>query len=98
LFDQPSTLRKMLPKLVRSAAIDAIDASANRRADVKTAARTSADLPTQASRFLRVTAKIDPDIHPAVGLGEDARLTAPRLTGAALVVDDQVVHFSAFAL
>jgi hypothetical protein len=89
----------MLPKLVRSAAIDAIDAAgARRRAGAGDASSAFADLPTHASRFLEVTAKIDPDIHPAVGLGEDARLSAPHLTGAALVVDDSVLHLGAFAL
>ena len=99
LFDRPSTLARMLPKLVRSAAIDAIDAAgARRRGAACDASGTFADLTTQASRFLGVTAKIDPDVHPAVGLGEDARLSAPHLTGAALLVDDSVLHFGAFAL
>jgi hypothetical protein len=97
LFDRSSTLRKMLPKLVRSAAIDAIDRAGVQR-DSRNIPTRSADLRTQASRFLAVTAKVEPEVHPAVGLGEDVRLAAPRLTGAALVVDDQVIHFSAFAL
>ena len=35
---------------------------------------------------------------PAVGLGEDLRLSAPTLTGGALAVGDRVVHLCAFRL
>jgi hypothetical protein len=35
---------------------------------------------------------------PAPGIGEDWRLSAPGLTGAALIVDGQLVHLSALAL
>jgi ARG/rhodanese/phosphatase superfamily protein len=97
LFDRSSTLCKTLPKLVRSAAIDAIDSAGVQRRSGKVPTR-SADLPTQASRFVAVTSKVETAVHPAVGLGEDVRLAAPHLTGAALVVDGQVIHFSAFAL
>ena len=34
---------------------------------------------------------------PAIGQGQDLRLTGAALTGAALAADDRVVHLSAFA-
>lgn len=100
LFDRASTLRKMLPKLVRSVAVDAIDAAAGSAADDARSAERADDhlLRAQAAQFLAVTAAASPRAIPAIGLGEDVRLTAPHIAGAALVVDGQVVHLGAFAL
>src|SRR5262249_32999338 len=94
LFDRPSTLRKVLPKLVRSVAVDAIDASARSER-----ARPLHDaVHARAEQFLAVAADAPQHVTPALGLGEDARITAPGLAGAALVLEHHVVHFSAFAL
>jgi hypothetical protein len=90
LFDQPSTLRKVLPKLVRSVAVDAIDAGSAGSAEGMAS--------VQAAQFLAVAAEAPQHRAPALGLGEDLRLTAPHVAGAALAVDDDVVHVSAFAL
>jgi hypothetical protein len=126
LFDQASTLRKVLPKLVRSVAVDAIDAGSAAPAEDNTshtsgesapsgksrsfrlprperarASRRQAEgrrLGAQAAQFLAVAAEAPQHRTPALGLGEDLRLTAPHIAGAALAVDDHVVHVSAFAL
>ena len=90
LFDEPSTLRKVLPKLVRSVAVDAIDAGSARSAEGMAS--------VQAAQFLAVAAQAPQHRTPALGLGEDLRLTAPHIAGAALAVDDRVVHLGAFAL
>jgi hypothetical protein len=37
------------------------------------------------------------ETFPAVGLGEDLRLRAPRIAGAALAVDQHLVHLLAYA-
>lgn len=110
LFDSPLTFRKLLPKLVRSLALDAIDATA----DVKLRpipddepARTRAGrrrreapgalgLRPAADLFLRLVAEAEAKAMPAIGLGADVRLTAPSLAGAALVHNEEVVHLSAF--
>ena len=92
LFDQTSTLRKILPKLVRGVAVDAIDA-----ADAAEPADSSL-VRALAAQFLAVTAEAPQHVAPALGLGEDRRLTAPRIAGAALVTGQHVVHLSAFAL
>ena len=36
------------------------------------------------------------ETFPGVGLGEDVRITGDRVTGAALVANDRVVHLCAF--
>jgi hypothetical protein len=90
LFDDATTLRRVLPKLVRAAAVDALDRSSESRADSKVSTRACelflAHLSTAAQHSAR-----------AVGLGEDVRLSSPSIAGAALVVDDAIVHLSAFA-
>ena len=96
LFDQPSTLRKVLPKLVRSVAVDAIDAAAP--ADGPSQADKGILLRAQAAQFLAVAARAPQHRTPALGLGEDVRLTAPHIAGGALALEHHVVHVSAFAV
>jgi ARG/rhodanese/phosphatase superfamily protein len=100
LFDRPSTLRKMLPKLVRSVAIDAIDAAAGSPSKQARRVGQAEDgaLRARAAQFLAVTAEAPRRAIPAIGIGDDVRLTAPHIAGAALVLDDHVIHLGAFAL
>jgi hypothetical protein len=132
LFDRESTLRKMLPKLVRSVSVDAIDAamvtacesteqdgSAFHSPSHVEGTYVSPDLAAQAFRpvipdsgphgscatlraraaqFLAVAAEAPQRAIPAIGLGDDVRLTAPHIAGAALLLDYHVVHFGAFAV
>lgn len=95
LFDHASTLWKVLPKLVRSVAVDAIDSAT---AATAIHANHAALLRAQASQFLAVAANAHQHRAAAVGLGEDLRLTAPHVAGAALALDQHVIHVSAFAL
>ena len=96
LFDRPSTLRKVLPKLVRSVAIDAIDSCESQ----STSRAALLGLPTTAAapHFIAALSSAPVQVAPAVGLGEDVRLSAPGLTGAALSLDGAVVHLSGFAV
>jgi len=96
LFDKTSTLRRVLPKLVRSVAVEALDAGAPPKAPGGAAGTTL--LRAQAAQFLAVAAKAPQHRAAALGLGEDLRLTAPHIAGAALISDERVVHLSAFAL
>jgi hypothetical protein len=100
LFDRPSTLRQMLPKLVRSVAIDAIDAAAGSPSKEPRSVGQAEDraLRAQAAQFLAVTAEAPRRAIPAIGIGDDVRLTAPHIAGAALVLDDYVIHLGAFTL
>jgi hypothetical protein len=86
LFEHPDVLRRMLRKIVRSYALDAIQAA------------ESESMPTveAAAAFTDEVAQGRIESFPAVGLGEDIRISGPQVTGAALVADDRVVHLCAF--
>jgi hypothetical protein len=98
LFDRPTTLAKILPKLVRGVAVDAIDAASEPGPvpERPTAGRGPAE--ERAAGFLAIAADASQRATPALGLGEDVRLTAPGIAGAALVHDGRVVHLGVFAL
>ena len=88
LFDSPATWRKLSAKLVRGYGLDAVDlASSARRGGREQAA--PADL-------LRAATTLQEEQYPAVGLGEDLRLSGATLAGGALVVDGRVVHLAVF--
>ncbi len=86
VFEHPDMLRKMLLKVVRSYALDAIDAAESKAVPDEEAARA----------FLSEVAQGEAETFPAVGMGQDVRITAPRLTAAALVDNERVVHLCAF--
>ena len=52
----------------------------------------------RAEQFLAVASEAPQHVTAAVGLGEDLRITAPRVAGAALVSGSHLVHLGAFAL
>lgn len=89
LFDNPTTLSKLMPKLVRSYALDAIDEG--------TEGATATRAP-DARHFLESVMAADESVHPALGEGEDIRFSSPGLAGAALKVKDRILHLCAFAL
>jgi hypothetical protein len=89
LFDRHSTLSALLPKLVRSYAVDALEAVGE---------ATSPPDGKIAEAFLRTAASAKVDTYPAVGLGTDIRLAAPGLAGGGLVVDDSLIHVAVFAI
>jgi len=82
LFDSPNTLKAVLPKLVRSHALDSIDPRTDRR---EQGADTIDDL-------LASLGSLESEDYPAVGLGQEFRLHGESLEGAALVVEERVVH------
>ncbi len=87
LFDRHGTLAALLPKLVASYALDALD-------------EKTYDAPPPVSvleTWLHSLSEATPSIHPAVGLGEDVRLSGLRLSGAALEFAGAALHLSAFA-
>ena len=91
LFDSAATLSKLLPKMVRSYALDAVDRSA---AGATAAPPRESDV----QAFLDRLAAAETTRFPAVGLGEDLRLQAAGLAGGALVVDGEVVRLGAFTV
>jgi hypothetical protein len=90
LFDSPQHFTAALPKLVRSHALDALDYI--RGADQASDSRSAVDDLLAGV----VTARVQR--FPAVGWGEDLRLSGQGIVGAALVYKDRVVHLAAFVL
>jgi hypothetical protein len=86
IFEHPDLLRRLLGKIVRSYALDALHRPAGKR-----------DLARQSvEQFLAEVAAGKVQTFPAVGRGEDLRITGPEITGAALVDGGQIVHLCAF--
>ena len=93
LFGSAQGFSSLLPKLVRSYGLDAIDARESARVRRRRAASDPATLvKTFLAKLLSATALR----KPALGLGEDLRLEERDLVGAALVHEGEVVHLSAF--
>ena len=86
LFDRSSTLANMLPKLVGSYAIDAIEATSSESCSAE-----------KAKAFFEIVAGADVETYEAIGLGSDLRLVAPGIVGGGLAVEDRLIHLAAFA-
>ncbi len=86
LFDQPATLARLWPKLIRAYAIDAHYASGT--------APVTRDV---VETWVRGAATAKEEVFKSPGVGNDVRLEAPQLVGACLLVDDQPVHVEVFA-
>jgi hypothetical protein len=87
LFDATDTFARMLPKLTRSFAIDALESAGSEVQAVET---------KKASRFLDRVAAAHIDSYRGVGLGEDVRLSAPLVAGGGLIYEDKLIHMAAF--
>jgi len=96
LFDDPGTFRKLLPKLVRSYAVDAIDMGSG-LVPQKGQAHARTPVAHLVPGFLAAIAAAAQQGAAAVGLGEDVRLSGSGLVGAALVVEGQALHLSGFS-
>ena len=88
LFDHPEVMRRFFQKLVRSYALDALDAvlKAGEPASVETMAGFVARIGTAPSFS-----------EQAVGLGKDVRFNGPEISGAALWAQERYVHICTFA-
>ncbi len=89
LFDRSATFAAMLPKLVRSYAIDAIELETDSEKHPKK---------KHAREFLERVIEAECESYPALGLGTDLRLSAPDLVAGGLAFDDRLVHLAAFAM
>lgn len=87
LFDSPATWRKSMRKIVESYGLDAVDRQE------EAPRRTRLD----AAGLLESLEKAHVESFPSVGVGTDLRLKSDGLTGAALAVEDSLVHLLAFA-
>jgi hypothetical protein len=88
-FGSPDTFGRFFAKLVKSYALDAIDAD-GKKEEAKAA-------PTdQARRFLASAVKVKTKSHRSVGLGETLTLESRIAAGTALANEGRLVHLSAF--
>lgn len=85
LFDSDSTLKKLLPKVTVSYALDAIDSAGRTGRSGNDRARIIAEL-----------GNAECQSYPALGHGQDIRIHGANLTGSALIHNRKVVHLCAF--
>ncbi len=88
LFDRTRTLERLLPKLVRSYALEALGGH-----QCQPARDGGCD---RVERLLDVIAAAPTEAYRSVGLGHDLRFAAAGVAGAALVAEGRVVHLAAF--
>ena len=83
----PDTFAKLLPKLIRSYALDAIEIPGDH-----------SPLPPadSAVSFLRQVARADVQEFPAVGLGKTLQLQTNGTVGVGLRTEEALVHLAAF--
>jgi hypothetical protein len=85
LFDKPSTLHKLWPKLIRSYLLAVLGS------------RVPQGKKIDVSAFLARVLSSPGESYNPVGVGTTIRFTHPEAVGAALMCEDQLVHLSVFA-
>lgn len=86
LFDKPGTLTRLVPKLVRAYAIDAVEAPRTDRSVGR----------AEVESWLQSLVKASYERFDSPGLGDDFRIQANTAVGAGLIVDDHPVHVELF--
>jgi hypothetical protein len=94
VVERPDICAKLLPKLVRSYALEALEIEEIGEADAPKAVQFGI---AQLGDFLKAVAAAETTTRPAVGLGEDVRFDGSEIEGGALVHGGQALHVSAFA-
>ena len=89
LFDSANAFARYLEKLVRSYALDAIETEAG---------KVLAPPDGEVRRFLDSIRSAAAESFPALGEGEDIRLTGEGVSGGALAANGRVVHLAGFAV
>lgn len=96
LFGSADVFGRLLPKLVRSYGLDAIDERSLRRRRRPALRSVTDSTAAEIQQFLATLEKLPVLRKPALGLGEDLRIASEDTLGAALLHEGQVVHLSAF--
>ena len=86
VFDSPRTWASLMPKLVRSYGLDALDHGIGGDGFAE----------PSPGRFLDAVSAAQCTFYPAVGAGRDLRVEGGGILGAALTTDQGVVHAVAF--
>jgi hypothetical protein len=87
LFDVSNTCRKLMPKLIRSYALDAIEERQE----------SAADRSQSIEDFVQSVAAAPADSFDALGEGEDLRIRSSTIAGGALAARERVIHLCAFS-
>ena len=87
LFDASNTCSKLMPKLIRSYALDAIEEQQS--------VVTGREVTLEA--FLQAVADAPADSFTALGEGEDLRVRSSTISGGALAARNRVIHLCAFS-
>jgi len=87
LFDMSDTCGKLMPKLIRSYALDAIEEQRE----------STTDGSQSISDFIQAVAAAPADSFEALGEGEDLRIHSNGIAGGALAARERVVHLCAFS-
>jgi hypothetical protein len=93
LLAGPDLLARLLPKLVRSYALDVLDAEVDGSEATQDA---SAGMRAIRDALARI-GRVDPTRHRAIGRGLDLRIASEGLVGGALVADGAIVHLGVWA-
>jgi hypothetical protein len=94
VVDRPDVCAKLLPKLVRSYALDAVEIEELGEVQATKAVRFGIG---QLDAFLKAVAQAHATTQPAVGLGDDLRFDGREIEGGALLHGAIPLHVSAFA-
>jgi hypothetical protein len=86
VFDAPHTWAALMPKLVRSYGLDALDMGIGGDGFAQPDPR----------RFLDAVSRARCTVYPAVGAGHDLRFEGGGIVGAALATEQGIVHAVAF--
>jgi hypothetical protein len=90
LFDASGTCRKLMPKLIRSYGLDALDS--------RRSLQTPPPALSTAQQFLEAVANTPKETFDSIGEGQDVRLLGAEIVGAALVAHERIIHLNAFHL
>ena len=88
----------MLPKIIRSYALDAIDIDSEATGPEAAATRALPPQADVAREFIDELCRAEAEVYPAVGAGKDLRLHNKNLSGGVLLAEGRLVHVCAFAL
>ncbi|MEM2983035.1 MAG: DUF6569 family protein [Candidatus Bathyarchaeia archaeon] len=87
-FGRGGTFSRVFKKLLQSYALDAIDwFDPEKKVEPQEG---------EVTEFVKSVLSARVEARPSVGLGTDCRLKSDKLTGFALIFDDQVLHLSVF--
>jgi len=89
IFDKPATLAKLLPKLARAYALDALEEKAEAAEPVAHGA---------VRNWLDSLAEVPGHVSESPGLGHDVRLRNAQTVGSCLIVDQCPIHLELFTL